>query len=88
MHQLEFPPVRQDSTASFPGNCSIPLTKGASVRKVLILKGESRVKSVHTMPLFHPDNGRCLHGVCSLHGGPVENLIEASGPAKQQAAYR
>jgi hypothetical protein len=67
MHQFEFPSLRQDLTASFPGNCSIQPAKGASV-------------------LFHPENGRCLHGACSLYGGPVKNLIEASGPAKQQAA--
>jgi len=37
------------------------------------------LKSIPSMSLFHPENDRCLHGVCSPYGLSPSNLPQKTG---------
>ena len=56
------------------GFTGVGSTSGPAPRKPLELrKGVSRVNTLSGKPPFHPENGGCLHGVCSPCGFPEKH---------------
>src|SRR4030067_228889 len=56
--------------------------KGARERENIILQRVSRINIVSAIPPFHPEKGRCPHGVCSLSGFPGSPLPEGHAPVE------